>query len=149
MTNPFIRGVVIYFFLLLVFRISGKRTLSQTTPFEFVLLLIIGEATQQAMLGDDFSLTNAIVLIATLTGLDQLLSRLREKSVRFEDLMEGVPLILVDDGKPLEDRMKKARVDKEDVLEAARKIHGLERMEQIKYAVLEKTGEISIIPVER
>ena len=149
MTNPFIRGVVIYFFLLLVFRISGKRTLSQTTPFEFVLLLIIGEATQQAMLGDDFSLTNAIVLIATLTGLDQLLSRLREKSVRFEDLMEGVPLILVDDGKPLEARMKKARVDKEDVLEAARKIHGLERMEQIKYAVLEKTGEISIIPVER
>jgi uncharacterized membrane protein YcaP (DUF421 family) len=101
------------------------------------------------MIGDDFSLTNAIVLIATLTGIDQLLSRLREKSQRFEDLMEGVPLILVDNGKPLEDRMKKVRVDREDVLEAARKIHGLERMEQIKYAVLEKTGEISIIPVQQ
>lgn len=147
MTNPIIRGVIIYLFLLLVFRVSGKRSLSQTTTFEFVLLLVIGEATQQALLGEDFSITNALLLIATLMGMNQVMSWLKERSSRFEDVMESVPLIIVNEGKPLKDRMKKVRVDETDILEAARTHHGLERMEQIKYAVLERNGVISIIPV--
>ena len=146
MANPVIRGIVIYLFLLLVFRVAGKRSLSQTTTFEFVLLLVIGEATQQALLGEDFSVTNAFILIATLIGTDQLLSRFKEKSEPFENAMEGVPLIIVDHGKPLKDRMDKVRLDEEDVLEAARNKHGLERMDQIKFAVVEKNGDISIIP---
>jgi uncharacterized membrane protein YcaP (DUF421 family) len=149
MVNPVIRGIVIYLFLLLVFRASGKRSLSQTTTFEFVLLLVIGEATQQALLGEDFSITNACLLIATLVGINQLLSRLKDKSRTFEDIMEGVPLIIVDHGKPLRDRMHKVRVDEADILEAARTRHGLERMDQIKYAVVEKNGDISIIPAEQ
>jgi uncharacterized membrane protein YcaP (DUF421 family) len=148
MVNPVIRGIVIYLFLLLVFRAAGKRSLSQTTTFEFVLLLVIGEATQQALLGEDFSITNACLLIATLMGINQLLSRLKDKSRTFEDIMEGVPLIIVDHGKPLKDRMHKVRVDEADILEAARTRHGLERMDQIKYAVVEKNGDISIIPAE-
>lgn len=149
MTNPVVRGVIIYLFLLLLFRVSGKRSLSQTTTFEFVLLLVIGEATQQALLGDDFSVTNALVLIVTLMGINQLMTWLKEKSSRFEDVMESVPLIIVDNGELLKDRMKKVRVDEKDVMEAARINHGLERMEQIKYAVLERNGVISIIPWEK
>ncbi len=148
MANPVVRGIVIYLFLLLVFRVAGKRSLSQTTTFEFVLLLVIGEATQQALLGEDFSMTNAFILIATLVGMNQLLSWLKEKSEPFENVMEGVPLIIVDHGKPLKDRMDKVRLDEEDVLEAARNKHGLERMDQIKYAVVEKNGDISIIPFQ-
>jgi len=144
--NPVMRSALIYLFLLLVFRIAGKRSLSQTTTFEFVLLLVIGEATQQALLGNDFSITNAFLVIATLIGLDLLLSRIKQVSPRFDDIMESVPLVIVDHGKLLKDRMKKVRVDEEDILEAARSLHGLERLDQIKYAVVEKTGSISIIP---
>jgi uncharacterized membrane protein YcaP (DUF421 family) len=145
MINPVLRGICIYLFLLLIFRIAGKRSLSQTTTFEFVLLLVIGEATQQALLGEDFSVTNAFILIATLVGLDQLLSRIKQKSPRFDEITEGVPLIVVDNGQLLHERMKKVRVDEEDILEAARSLHGLERMDQIKYAIVERNGEISII----
>ncbi len=149
MTNPVVRGVVIYLFLLLVFRISGKRSLSQTTTFEFVLLLVVGEATQQALLGDDFSVTNALLLIITLMGINRLMSWLKERSSRFEDVMESMPLILVDNGTLLTDRMKKVRVDEKDILEAARILYGLEQVEQIKYAVLERNGVVSIIPQEK
>jgi uncharacterized membrane protein YcaP (DUF421 family) len=146
MINPVLRGIFIYLFLLLIFRVAGKRSLSQVTTFEFVLLLVIGEATQQALLGEDFSTTNALILIATLVGMDQLLSRIKQNSTSFEQITEGVALIVVDKGKLLHDRMKKVRVDEEDILEAARSLHGLERMDQIKYAIVERNGEISIIP---
>lgn len=146
--NPVVRGIVIYLFLMLVFRLSGKRTLAQTTPFEFILLLIISEVTQQALVGEDYSLTTSIILITTLVGADLLFSMIKQKWRGFEKVTEGSPLIIVADGKLLPDRAGKTRVSEEDVLEAARHLHGLERLEQIKYAVLELDGSISIIPKE-
>jgi uncharacterized membrane protein YcaP (DUF421 family) len=144
--NPVFRGLIIYTFLLLIFRISGRRTLSQTTTFEFVLLLIISEVTQPAMVGDDNSLVTSMLLIMTLVGADLLLSLLKIKFKGVDKATEGTPLIIVDKGKPLSRRMESCRVEEEDVLQAARATQGLERMEQIKYAVLEKDGSISIIP---
>ncbi|MDQ3686673.1 MAG: DUF421 domain-containing protein [Acidobacteriota bacterium] len=141
-----LRGLAIYVFLLIVFRISGKRTLAQVTTFDFVLLLIVGEASQQALLGEDFSIANALIVITTLISLDIGLSLVKQRSPRIDKLIDGVPLVIVDDGRPLKERMDKSRVDEEDVLEQARHQHGLERMEQIKYAVLERDGNISIIP---
>ncbi|MBI5441600.1 MAG: DUF421 domain-containing protein [Deltaproteobacteria bacterium] len=141
-----IRGAVIYVFLLVVFRFSGKRSLAHLTTFDFVLLLIIAEATQQTMLGDDFSITNGLLLIATLMGLDVLIAFCKQKWARVHKLVEGVPLVIVEDGRPVEERLRKARVDEDDILTAARETQGLERMEQIKYAVLERSGGISIIP---
>ncbi|CAN5423934.1 MAG: DUF421 domain-containing protein [Pyrinomonadaceae bacterium] len=141
-----IRSAAIYLFLLIVFRISGKRSLAQITTFDFVLLLIIGEATQQGLLGQDFSITNAFIVILTLIGIDIGLSLLKQRSQSFEKLLDGVPLIILENGQPLKDRMNKARVDEGDILEAARELQGLERLEQIKYAVLERDGRISIVP---
>ena len=141
-----LRAAAIYAFLLLVFRLAGKRSLAQITTFDFVLLLVIGEATQQALLGDDFSLTNAFVVILTLLGIDIALSLLKQRSPLMDKWLDDIPLVLVDDGKPLRDRMEKARVDESDILSAARELQGLERMDQIKYAVLERSGGISIIP---
>ncbi|MFC3199999.1 DUF421 domain-containing protein [Parapedobacter deserti] len=142
----FLRGVAVYLFLLVLFRILGKRSLAETTTFDFVLLLIIGEATQQALLGNDFSVTNALVLITVLMGIDIVFAKLKGRYKPLDNILEGAPLILVDHGKPLKKRMKEARVDSEDIMEAARLTHGLERMHQIKYAVLERDGQISIIP---
>ena len=140
-----IRGVLIYAFLLVIFRISGQRSLGQVTTFDFVLLLIIAETTQQALLGDDYSLTSAFLLIVVLLSIDIALSLLKRHSPRIDRLLEGLPLVIVEDGKPLRERMTRARVDDEDILSAARTLQGLERMEDIKYAVLERNGGISII----
>jgi uncharacterized membrane protein YcaP (DUF421 family) len=141
-----LRASAIFVFLLLVFRVTGKRSLAQITTFDFVLLLIIGEATQQALLGDDFSVINAWVVIATLMGLDLLLSHLKHRFPGLDPVIDSVPLVVVADGKLIEERAGHERVDLEDVLAAAREKHGLERLEQIKYAVLERSGGLSIIP---
>lgn len=144
--NPILRGVSIYIFLLIIFRITGKKSLSETSSFEFVLLLIISEVTQQAMVGEDFSITGSFLLILTLLGTDFLLSLLKSHFGKIENIAEGKAIIIVDRGKALTNRMKLLRVSEEDILQTARSSHGLERMDQIKYAVLENDGKISIIP---
>lgn len=141
-----LRAIAIYVFLLIIFRISGRRTLAEITPFDFVLLLIIGEATQQGLLGDDFSVTNAFLIIMTLIFADIALSLFKEYVPAAGKILDGVPMLLVENGEPLRERMKKARVDEYDIMEAARRSQGLERMDQIKYAVLEVSGTISIVP---
>ena len=146
MMNPVVRGLAVYIFLVIIFRFIGKRSLSQSTTFDLILLLIISEVTQQALVGEDFSVTGAFILITTLIGADLLFSGIKNRFDWFDKVAEGMPMIIVDHGKPLEKRMAKTRVEEEDILEAARNKHGLERMEQIKYAVLEKNGDISIIP---
>lgn len=141
-----IRATIVYAFLLLVLRLAGKRTLAQITSFDFVLLLIISEATQQALIDDDNSMINAGILVTTLVGLNVLMSVLKQRSKFIERLLEDIPLVIVANGKPLEERMNKARVDLDDVLDAARETHGLEHLDQIKHAILERSGRISIIP---
>ena len=140
-----VRAASVYLFLLIIFRISGQRSLGQVTTFDFVLLLIIAETTQQALVGNDFSVTGAMLLIVVLMSMDIGLSLLKRNSPKLDQLLEGLPLVIVENGKPLEDRMSKSRIDETDVLSAARKLQGLERMDQIKYAVLERNGAISII----
>lgn len=144
-----LRGLVVYLFLLIIFRISGKQTLSQTTSFDLVLLLIISETTQQAMVDSDHSVTNAFLLIITLVGTTILLSALKQFFPRLEVILDGQPVIVVNKGKLVQEMMQKSRVDESDIMSAARKMHGLERMEQIKYAILERDGAISIIPAEQ
>ncbi len=107
---------------------------------------MIGEATQQALLGDDFSITNAVLVIVTLLGLDIGLSLVQSRFPRLGPWLDDVPLVLVENGSLLQKRMDKSRISEADILHAARAAQGLERMDQIKYAVLERTGEISIIP---
>ena len=141
-----LRAATIYIALMIIMRVAGKRSLAQITTFDFVLLLIIGEATQQALLGQDFSVTNAIIVIVTLVGLDIGLSLIKRHSKTIDKVLDDVPLVIVEDGVPLKDRMAKARVDEEDVLSAARHLQGLERLDQIRYAVLERSGGISIVP---
>jgi len=143
-----LRAAVIYLLLLVIFRIAGKRSLAQITTFDFVLLLIIGEATQQALLGNDFSITNAILVIVTLIMLDIGFSMVQERFPNLTPWLEDMPLLLVENGNMLKKAMDQSRISEADLLHAARTLQGLERMDQIKFAVLERTGEISIIPKE-
>jgi uncharacterized membrane protein YcaP (DUF421 family) len=144
--DSIIRAAIVYLVLLVVFRISGKRSLAQITTFDFILLLIIAEAVQQAMLAEDSSMTNSLLIVLTLFGIDIGLSLLKQKSPMLEKLIDDVPLVLVEDGQPIKEHLEKARVDEGDILSSARELQGLERMDQIKYAVLERSGGISVIP---
>ena len=144
-----IRPALVYLFLLLLLRLTGKRTLAQITSFDFVLLLTISEATQQALIGEDNSMISGAIMVATLIGLNYTMSLLKQRSKWFGRLLDDIPLVIVADGKPLKDRMHKARVDEDDVLDAARESCGLEHMDQIRHAILERDGQISIIPRSR
>jgi uncharacterized membrane protein YcaP (DUF421 family) len=143
--DSILRGLIVYMALLILFRIVGRRTLAEMTNFDLVLLLIISEAIQNAMIGNDYSITNGILVILSLLGLDILLSTAKLRFPSFERWMDGLPLVLVDNGRPLKDLMRRARIDEQDILSSAR-CRGLENMDQIKYAVLETNGGISIIP---
>jgi uncharacterized membrane protein YcaP (DUF421 family) len=141
-----IRAAVIYAFLFLVFRVAGKRSLADITTFDFILLLIIAETTQQALIGDDFSIITAILLISTLFLIEVVLTLLKQRYPGVDRLMEGEPVVLVENGRPLQQRLDLERVDLDDILEAARRWRGLERIDQIKFAVLERDGNITIVP---
>ena len=141
-----IRGLLVYFFLLIVFRISGKQTLSETSNFDLVLLLIISETTQQAMVDNDHSMTNAALLILTLVGAAVLLSVIKQWSPTVDRWIDGMAVVLIKEGKLEHQRMNRERVDENDILEAAREQQGLESIGQIKFAVLERGGKITVVP---
>ncbi len=147
--DSIIRGLAVYVVLLLIFRISGKRSLAQITTFDVVLLLIISEAVQQALVDNDNSMTNALYLVLTLLGADVVMSVITLRWRKLDSFVNDVPLVLIENGRVLQEPLKKARVSEDDIMERARLLHGVERMEQIKYAVLERGGEISgVTPVQ-
>jgi uncharacterized membrane protein YcaP (DUF421 family) len=141
-----VRGLVVYLALLLVFRVAGKRALSEATTFDLVLLLIISESIQQAMLDSDNSLTNAMLLVLTLVGTDIALSLLQRRRPWIRKLLEGTPLVIVEEGRLHRDRMRRLRIDEEDLLSAAREHHGLAKLADIRYAVVEHSGKITVVP---
>lgn len=110
-----------------------------------MLLLVIGEATQQALLGEDFSVVNAVLVIVSLIAIDVALSLLKRQK-RLSRMLDGEPIIIVEHGEVLRRRLYLAWVEEADILEAARSSQGLERIDQIKFAILEKNGSISVIP---
>lgn len=144
-----IKATALYVFLVSVFRLFGKRTLAQATPFDLVLVLIISEAVQNALTNDDHSLTGAFITILTLVALDIALTVVKLHFKRFERLLEDVPVVLINNGELLRKRMLQAQIQEDDILEAARSSQGLERLDQVRYAVLERNGSISIIPMQR
>ncbi|EKT4520960.1 DUF421 domain-containing protein [Pseudomonas putida] len=143
--DSILRAAAIYLALMLLFRIAGRRSLGDLTTFDFVLLMIIGEATQQALLGEDFSFTNAMLVIATLIVLDVGLSLAKLKSRRLARVLDGHATLVVEHGRFLHGRMRKARLTEDDILESARDSQGVETVEQIRYAIVERNGKISII----
>lgn len=144
-----IRGLSIFVILLLVFRIAGKRTLHETTTFDFVLILIVSETVQQAMIDNDNSVTNAFILIVTLVGVNVVFSLLKQRFKWFAKITEGTPVVVIEHGRIHHDRMEKERIDQDDILNAARERRGLRGMDEVESAVLERDGSISVIPKRR
>jgi uncharacterized membrane protein YcaP (DUF421 family) len=144
--DSIIRATVVYLFLLVLFRLAGKRTLADVTTFDLVLTLIISEAIQQALIGTDNSLVNGLVIVVTLVGLDMLISMLKSHFPKVDRLLEGYPLPILEKGRLNRRAMRQERVDEDDILAAARELQGVERLEDLLKAVIERTGRITVIP---
>jgi uncharacterized membrane protein YcaP (DUF421 family) len=140
-----LRGALTYLFIWFVFRLTGRRTLAQITTFDAVLLLIISETAQAALTDDDHSFTNSALLILTILGMDVLLSFVKRKWPLVERWMDGAPLLILNQGVLDRETMQRERVDENDILHAARATQGAHRLDQIEFAVLEPTGEVTVI----
>lgn len=140
-----LRAAAIYLILVLVFKIAGRRALLQMTSFDLILLLIISEATQQALLGSDFSVTGAALSIITLIVMDMLFSKVKKYLPGAEEMIDGTAVILVENGVLMQEKMKMADISVDDIMVSARNNQGLTRLSEIKFAILESNGHISII----
>jgi uncharacterized membrane protein YcaP (DUF421 family) len=142
-----LRCIVIYFFLLIALRVTGKRQLGQFTPFDFAILLIVSNAVQNAMIGPDTSLIGGIIGAATLFALNYLVSILSARyNILGRDLL-GVPTLLVDNGHLVTENLRRERIDPDDVLMAMRE-HGVDSLTGVKHAILETDGTISIVSAD-
>lgn len=140
-----VRSTVVYLAVVFGFRLSGKRQIGQMTPFDLVVILLIANAVQNAMVGPDVSLAGGLVSAATLLAISFGVAELRERSSRFERLVQGQPVLLVIDGEVLWRNMRKERIDQADLDQAIRE-HGVDGLENVKLGVLDVTGTISIVP---
>ena len=139
------RSVVVYFFMLLAFRISGKRQVGQLTPFDLVLLLIISNVVQNALIGSDNSLGGGLLGALTIFVLNFLVVKLVYRSKKVRHFLEPKPTLLINKGKILQNNLEQEMITHED-LNAAIRLHGLKEIKQVRLALLEENGEISVIP---
>jgi uncharacterized membrane protein YcaP (DUF421 family) len=138
-----LRAVIIYVFLLVLLRFTGKRQVGQLSPFDLVLLLVLSNAVQNAMSGGDNSLLAGIILASVLVLLNSLVGLVTYKSRRLEALVEGRPEVLIHNGKLFTDVMQRERLTHHE-LNAALRAAGCSSVEEVHYAILENNGHISV-----
>ena len=139
-----IYAAIIYWVLLFAFRLIGRRGPNMMTPFEIILLFMLGGMGMQAIIGNDHSLTNALLGIFTIVMMHVLVATLKSWSELFGRIVDGTPVIIFSQGQWQDESMKRLRIHVQDVMAAARS-QGVERLEQIKYAIVERNGGISVV----
>ncbi len=139
-----LRTTIIYLALLVGIRLTGSRQLGQMSAFDLVLLLIIANAVQNAMVGPDTSLAGGLVAAGVLLFWHQVIDRLRRSSRTFSRLLAGEGIMLINDGAILEEHLRRAGVTQDELLQALRE-HGVPTIDQVRLAVLEPDGAVSVI----
>jgi len=140
-----LRAFIGYFFMVLIVRIVGRRPGKQLTPFEFVLIFFIGGLALTAIVGDELSFTNAICQVIALALAHHVTSWIRSKSSRAARVIDGTPLILIERDQWRTETMMKMRIADDDVMFAARD-KGLRKLSDVDRAILERNGDISVLP---
>ena len=141
------RAVIVFFVVFLVTRVVGRRELSTMEPFDLILLVVTGDLVQQGVTQSDYSLTGAVTVIATIALLTVTLSYLSYKVPRLRPVLDGEPLVLVQDGEVIERNLRRERITVGELLAAARQ-QQLASLENVRFAVLETNGVISFIPAD-
>jgi uncharacterized membrane protein YcaP (DUF421 family) len=141
------RAVIVFFVIFLITRVVGRRELSTMEPFDLILLVVTGDLVQQGVTQSDYSLTGALTVIATIALLTVLLSYLSFKVPRLRPVIDGEPLVLVQDGEVIERNLRRERITIEELLAEAR-LQQIGSLAKVRFAVLETNGAISFIPVD-
>jgi uncharacterized membrane protein YcaP (DUF421 family) len=139
-----IRAAVIFFFVFLVTRVVGRRELSELEPFDLILLVVVGDLVQQGVTQSDESVTGALIVIATVALLTVAVSWLSYRLRPVRLVTEGEPLVLVQDGRPIERNMRRERITLQDIEEEARQSQ-ITSIADLRWAILENGGRISCI----
>jgi uncharacterized membrane protein YcaP (DUF421 family) len=140
-----IRATVVFFFIFLVTRVVGRRELSDLEPFDFILLVVLGDLVQQGITQSDQSVTGTLTVISTIALLSVAVSWISFRSPRARVITEGEPIVLVQDGQPIERNLRRERITLGDIQEEARQAQ-ITSIADIQWAILENDGKISCIP---
>jgi uncharacterized membrane protein YcaP (DUF421 family) len=138
------RGIFVFFFLYVLMRMMGRRELSSLEPFDLILLIVLGDAVQQGLTQDDYSLTGAFLAIGTIAILQLAVSYANFRFPKLRPVLDGEPIVVVQDGKPIEKNLRRERVTIDDLAAAARQ-QNIAKIEDVQWAVMETSGAISFI----
>lgn len=138
-----LRGVVVYVFLIVILRITGKRQVGQLAPFDLVLLLVLSNAVQNSMNGGDNSLVGGIISATTLIAFNYVISFITFRSKRLEKIIEGRPIVLIHNGTLFEDVMARAQLTHHELNSALRQA-GCDCVSDVHCAILENNGAITV-----
>jgi uncharacterized membrane protein YcaP (DUF421 family) len=139
-----LRAVALYLFVVFVMRVVGRRELSSLTAFDLVLLIVLGDAIQQGLTQTDYSVTGAVIVVSTFAVLQVATSYLGFKSKRIRSVLEGQPIVLVEDGRLIEGNLRRQRLTPDDVAEEMR-LQQILSFTDVAWAILESNGRISFI----
>jgi uncharacterized membrane protein YcaP (DUF421 family) len=139
------RAIVLYLLVFVVTRVVGRRELSSLAPFDLILLIILGDAIQQGLTQDDYSVTGAFIVVITIVLLQVGTSYLSFRSQPMRRVLEGEPILIMQDGEVIQRNMHRERLTREEIAEEARQ-QQIDSLDQVAWAVLEPSGKISFIP---
>jgi uncharacterized membrane protein YcaP (DUF421 family) len=139
-----LRAVVVFAFVLLLTRVIGKRELGSLQPIDLILLIVLGDALQQGLTQDDYSLTGALLVVSTIAALQVFVSWVAYRFPRARPVLEGEPIIILQDGRLIERNLRRERLTEDDVAEEARK-QQIAHLADVRFAVLETSGTITFI----
>lgn len=143
-----LRAVAVYAVLLALIRVSGKRTMGQFTPFDMLLIVLLGTAVQNSLVGEDVSLPGGLLLAAILIALNWCVAWLTSRSARAERIVEGAPVVIARNGRLFEKVLRRELVSSSDFKEALR-MNNVEDVSEVEIALLETNGSISVVPKQR
>ncbi|MFL5959773.1 MAG: DUF421 domain-containing protein [Gaiellaceae bacterium] len=139
-----LRAVFLYAFVVLVIRVMGRRELSSLSAVDLVLLIVLGDAIQQGLTQDDYSVTGAVIAVSTIAAVQVLTSYLSFRSRGARRVLEGDPIVIVQDGKLIDGNLRRERLTEDEVAEEMRK-QQIASVQQVEWGILESDGTISFI----
>jgi uncharacterized membrane protein YcaP (DUF421 family) len=140
-----LRGIAGFFLVFLITRIVGRRELSGLEPFDLILLIVMGDLIQQGMTQDDYSVTGAVIVVVTIAFLTVCVSYVNFRVPPLRRVIEGEPVVLLEDGNPIERNMRRERIALEELAAEARQ-QQIGSLDDVRWAVLETGGKISFVP---
>src|SRR3954454_1479447 len=139
-----LRATVLYVFIVVVMRVIGRRELSSMSPIDLILLIVLGDAVQQGLTQDDYSVTGAFIAVATIASLQVLTSYVSFRSGRARKVLEGLPIVLIEDGKIVQENLNRERMTEDEVAEEMR-MQQISAFSEVQWGILESNGSISFV----